>query len=185
MVRLRATTNSDTADLLIFEKDYTPEEEEAVQSTIPQPTGCTPGVHPSVTTSGDREIRAGEGDGADREAQLLSQLRLGERSDLPACEICRVEHLVRNFVTAFAADEFDMGLSTLVQHQIRLLPLSKPVKQKPRREPIRLKPQIEAEIQRLLRAGCGSCPLVRTGHSQSWPCSNKMGASDCASTTVC
>ncbi len=64
----------------------------------------------------------------------------------------RIRELVVKHLPAFATSDFDMGTTTLICHHINTGD-SPPIKQRARREPIKYRDSIEAEMKKLLETG--------------------------------
>ena len=65
---------------------------------------------------------------------------------------CKLKSLLFRFQDTFAVDKSDLGKTKTVQHEIKTGD-AKPIKQMPRRLPLSLRPEAEAEIQRMLSQG--------------------------------
>ena len=69
------------------------------------------------------------------------------------CEKSRLQFLLCKYSTVFSKDEYDLGKTDVVSHQIPLLPGTKPIKLNPYRHGHVQEKEIESQVQKLQEQG--------------------------------
>ena len=84
---------------------------------------------------------------------------------LPSEAIPALTQLVTDYSDIFSKGEFDMGLTNLVEHEIKVKPNTKPIRQKPHRLGHHAQKEIDRQIQEMLKRG-----IISESDSE-WACS--------------
>ncbi len=80
--------------------------------------------------------------------KVVAELQI-EKIDLEPADKQKLLDLLKTHIRAFAVSDTDMGCSNTVLHRINTGSHS-PVKQRARREPVKYRDKIKAEVERLL-----------------------------------